>query len=121
MRTTSFVLGVLLALGASGCYKTVFHTSVPPAAPSAHYDETWHHSFIWGFVELRAVNLDAACPGGSPAEIHERVSFLNFLVSGVLRTVLGVVVIDYWSPRTVTIHCGPAAGPPPAPAAAPLK
>lgn len=57
---------LLLALPATGCYRTHFHVQRGKQAMlSDDYDGRWHHDGIFGLVEFSdPVPLARACPGG---------------------------------------------------------
>ena len=118
------MIAALLAAALTGSgYTTVNQFGQPPTMPSPIYDETWHHQLFFALVEISdPVNLLAACPqGGSVAEIREEVSFLNGLVTGIVRGAL--FGFPLWNAREVTALCGQAAlapAPPPGPPPAPM-
>ena len=106
------VIGLSLAATlAGGCYTTVYQFGQPPVMPSSTYWETWHHQLLFALVEISdPVDLVRACPQGSVSEIREKVSFLNGLVTGVIRAAL--FGFPLWNAREVSAWCGQAAPPP---------
>lgn len=93
----------------AGCY-TIHYVYEAPSTPMPN-QETWHHRFAWGIVELESpVILDMMCPGGI-AQIQTQVSGLNGLadigLNMVVSTVTGGLLswVDLYSPSTISVWC----------------
>ncbi len=97
-------LRVVLVLLLAGCYRTHFVTSAQPATPPP--PSIWHHSLIYGFLEVSPTDLDRVCPGGF-AKVDQEIT----PVDGLLRTFIGGAL---WQPSTIQVWCsaGLPAGPP---------
>lgn len=104
MILRKFVPVALLSIsGLAGCYTTRIHTAYTPANVSLVASERWHHAIVGGVAELSdPVDLEGACPNAAPALIHEEVTFLNGVASGVTSGV--------YTPRTYTISCSASGG-----------
>jgi hypothetical protein len=87
------------AFALSGCFRThVVHGGTPETATPAPADERWHHSLVWGIVDVTGpYDLDALCPAGWASietEQDLKTGFLNALTLQFLYT-----------PQTVRIRC----------------
>ena len=90
-------LSVFLVLALTGCFKHTYVVGAgAPAAPLV-YDE-WRHHWLGGLINPDSrLELQAVCPGGSNATIHQEQTFLNGLV--------GVLTVGIYVPRTVKVRC----------------
>ncbi len=106
---------ILLALVASGCYRTNYINFGPPQkhaearAPQELSDEYttnngWQHFFLYGWIPgQRNYAVDATCGGADRIEsINTRQTFLQ----GLVRAVAGFY-INIYSPYNAKIECKP--------------
>ena len=105
---------MLLFLGpAAACYTTRIHTGVAAVGPSRFAEDKLHHTVVFGIAEAsEPVDLEAACPRSTWAEMREEQTFANGVV--------GALTSSLYTPRTYTIMCAaplPAAAAPEAEAA----
>ena len=119
MRRAVIGVALLAAVSGAGCYTTVYQFGTPPTMPSPLYWETWHHQLFFALVEISdPVNLQSACAqGGTVSEVREEVTFLNGLVTGIVRAAL--FGFPLWNAREVSVFCGQPAPPVPMPLGAP--
>jgi hypothetical protein len=83
MRRKSFAL-VLGAAMLTGCYHvTVISGSTP--SPTV-VDMPWQHSFIYGIVPPKEINVKDQCPNGVQ-KVETEASFLNGLVAAITSSI----------------------------------
>ncbi len=110
---------LLCAVMFTGCFHIRYVREVRAEETPAY--DSWHHSAIWGLVNLSGdINVSQACPQGI-AEVENEVTFLNWLASravqGAVATPIAlatrsaerptgyVIPIELWSPQTVRVTC----------------
>lgn len=107
-------LNVLCALpllaASTGCFHITYRTHLDPEPAPAY--EAWHHDFVDGLVEATpAVALDQIRPQGF-AQVDERETFVNGLVSDLVQLPIAPLPFRLWSPKTVEVTCAkPSPGP----------
>jgi hypothetical protein len=99
--TNFFLFGLvneqILALCATGCFRTTVKSGLPMGHAPIEYDNKWHGGLVSGIVELSGpYDLSKVCPKGWAA-IHTETSFLNGLVQGI--------TLNIYSPQSITITC----------------
>ena len=93
-RRAALAAVAAVAVLASGCYRQVVQTGRTPSATVIH--RPWTHTFAWGLVPAKPIDVTAECPSGIATVVTEQ-SFLN----GVAM----VLTLGIWTPRNVTISC----------------
>lgn len=88
----ALILGTLVV---SGCYSHTYRTGQRPARAEAdHY--AWQHHVIYGLITLSPdIQLDNICPNGA-AVIHNRMTVLNSLVSGLTWGIYTPTMVRIW-------------------------
>ncbi len=88
---------LILALCATGCFRTTIKNGRPMGHAPIEYDNKWHGGMVYGIAELSGpYDLSKVCPQGWAA-VHTETSFLNGLVE--------VVTFNIYTPQSVTITC----------------
>jgi hypothetical protein len=88
---------LILALCATGCFRTTIKNGRPMGNAPIEYDNKWHSGLVYGIAELSGpYDLSKVCPQGL-ATIHTETSFLNGLVQGL--------TLQIYNPQSVTITC----------------
>lgn len=79
MRLKSLALAVA-SFALTGCYHVTVQTSAPPSPTVV--DIPWQHSFIFGLVPPKELNVKDQCPRGV-SKVETEHSFLNGLVAAL--------------------------------------
>lgn len=110
--TQSALLGLLFAIGVSGCYTATFMSN-PNVAKGEQRDQ-WNSFFLWGLVGEETLDVRQFCGNGQVAQVQTGANVLTVLVSAVT---LGI-----YAPRKAYVWCAagaPATGAPAAGTPAP--
>ncbi len=83
-----------IVLLAGACYRQVVQTGRTPS--STVIDNPWTHTFLWGIVPAKPIDVTAQCRSGIATVVTEQ-SFWNGLAT--------VLTLGIWGPRHVTITC----------------
>jgi hypothetical protein len=94
MRSRFVMLGVLVALATTACYKATVNTGLAPSGQTV--ENQWAHSFIAGLIPPSTVETASRCPNGV-AQVETQHSFLNMLVTSLTW--------GLYSPMTITVQC----------------
>jgi hypothetical protein len=73
---------VAASMGLAGCYHVTVTTGAPESATPAPLDIPWQHSFVYGLVPPKEINVAQHCPQGV-AKVETEMSFLNGLASAL--------------------------------------
>lgn len=88
---------LILALCATGCFRTTIKSGLPLGTAPIEYDNKWHSGLVYGIAELSGpYDLSKVCPQGWAA-IHTETSFLNGLVQALTAQI--------YSPQSITVTC----------------
>jgi hypothetical protein len=88
---------LILALCATGCFRTTIKNGLQMDYAPIEYDNKWHSGLVYGIAELSGpYDLSKVCPQGWAA-IHTETSFLNGLVQALTAQI--------YSPQSITVTC----------------
>lgn len=99
------LFAALLTLAASGCFREHAYSGLPPGDPAPRADERWHHSALWGLMNISGTYpIQELCPHGW-AELHAQTN--------VAQSVLTLLTIGLYTPKSVTVICAAPTSEPP--------
>jgi len=94
MKYKILMLVAAAAFVLTSCYHAQITTGANPSAKVI--DNPWAHSFIFGLVPPKEVNVASECPNGV-AKVETQINFLNGLVS--------VITFNIYTPMQITVTC----------------
>ena len=108
MKTLRIVLAALAIVSLAGCWKTTITAGSGGNTSGTPKSDEMNMFFLDGLVGSSNTDVNAMCPGGNATVVVQH-TLIDMLITGVCS---GLV-----SPNHVTVYCGEAAAPAPAPAA----
>ena len=98
-RLVSFAL-VALTLTSTGCFRTYVYSETVKPQPVTHVRVV--HTFIYGIVNLRQVDVDEWCGGAGIQSVYSRLGGLGILGAALTA--------GLWVPMTVSVTCAEGPG-----------
>ena len=83
----------------TGCYKATVNTGIAPGPVEV---VEWKSTWINGLVPAETVNADEVCGDSGVSSVETQHTFVNQLVAALTAGI--------YTPMTVTVRCGNAAG-----------
>lgn len=108
MKVVRLSLAVLALASILGCYKTTLTVGSGGNTAGTPKKDEMNMFFIYGLIGSSDTNINSICPGGNATVVVQH-TFLDGLISNCSG---GLV-----SPNHVSVYCGEAAAPAPAPSA----
>lgn len=92
------VLCVTIMVAVAGCYSVKIVR--PEAKPASVQHMVLVHTFLFGIVSVRQVNVTEICGDNQFSSIHSRIGGLGLLAN--------VITGGLWAPMSVTVVCAVA-------------